>query len=752
MPSLKHVRLAACRVFPAIMMVIALCGLAATPARAACGDPQGRPRIGLVLSGGGALGATHVGVLKVLERLQVPIDCIAGTSMGSIVGGLYAAGLSAAELERVLLEIDWNQVFTDRPPRRDRDLRRKLEDRNFLLPFRVGIGNDKPLFPRGIVLGQQLNLTLRRMSLDAVGIDDFDALPIPFRAVAADIETGEAVVLGKGDLALAMRASMAVSGVFPPVDLDGKLLVDGGLANNLPVDVARAMGAERLIVVDIPTILQPREELVSAVEIIAQSLSLLILKSSQEQLAKLGPNDILIRPDLGDMTSADFDLAAAAIGPGEDAAEAVTDRLRTLALPAPAYAALEASRPEPAGPPARIDFIRIENHSALSDDILRARLRIRPGDPLDIAALEEDIAAIYGLDHFETVTYRVVEENGETGLVIIAQEKTIGLDTVGIGLNLAYGLDGESDFTIGGQLRFAGLDDLGAEALLQAAVGRVNRLQAAYLQPLDAATRYYLSPGVSFEDRPVTFYNDDRVVQEVRVREATATLQASRQLGTWGGLSVGTTFGRGWIDTVTGPEATNEGGFGIGYYSADFLVDTIDDPNFPRIGELLTLSFQDRRPALGDATDARILNLTAATHHSWGRNTVRIGGYGGTILDDSGSGAGGDLQSLFQLGGLLRLSGLRRDQLAGRHVTLGQLVVYRNIGAYQELLGVPLYLGGSLELGNVWDERGDINLGDMIPAQSLVLGADTPLGPAYLAYGVADFDQQTVYLLIGQRF
>jgi len=300
---------------------------------AACGPSVGRPKVGLALSGGGALGATHIGVLKVLEENRIPVDCIAGTSMGAIVGGLYASGMNASRLEETLKAIDWRKMFTDRPPRQQRDFRRKLEDEAGLLPYKIGISGDKPALPLGLILGQELTLALRALSVDASAVKDFNRLVIPFRAVAADIETGKTVVLGSGDLATAMRASMAVSGVFPPVEIDGRLLVDGGLSNNLPIDVVREMGADIVIVVDIPTKLKPRKDLSSAGAIIAQSLSVMVSRSSELQLETMTKTDILIQPELGDASSSSFERIAEMIQPGVEATRAQLHRRPPLTRP-----------------------------------------------------------------------------------------------------------------------------------------------------------------------------------------------------------------------------------------------------------------------------------------------------------------------------------------------------------------------------------------------------------------------------------
>ncbi len=226
--------------------------------QAADAEPPVRPRICLVLSGGGARGMAHIGVLKVLDDLKIPIDCIAGTSMGAIVGGLYASGMTALEIEATMRSLDWQEAFRDAPPRRDLAFRRKQDDRNFLVRLPLGLKHGQILLPKGFIQGQKLQETLRQLTLPFSNSTDFDLLPTPFRAVATDLETGKAVLMEKGDLAIAMRASMSAPGVFAPVELNGRLLVDGGLAENLPINVARAMHADVLIVSDVSFPLLPR--------------------------------------------------------------------------------------------------------------------------------------------------------------------------------------------------------------------------------------------------------------------------------------------------------------------------------------------------------------------------------------------------------------------------------------------------------------------------------------------------------------
>src|ERR1700735_2248179 len=325
-------------------------------------DP-GRPRICLVLSGGGARGMAHIGVLKILEELKIPIDCIAGTSMGAVVGGLYASGMSAQQIESTIRSVDWQEAFRDAPPRRDLAFRRKQDDRNFLVKLPLGLKHGKILLPKGFIQGQKLQETLRQLTLPFSNSTDFDLLPTPFRAVATDLVTGKAVLLDKGDLSIAMRASISAPGLFAPVDSQGLLLVDGGLAENLPIDVARQMHADILIVSDVSFPLQSRDALDSALSISNPMLALLVRKDADRQRATLSSSDILVEPNLGPASSTDFTAGISTIAAGESAARSMLERLDALRVGDAAYndyLVRRAAR-EPGLPP--IKFVRVDEQS-----------------------------------------------------------------------------------------------------------------------------------------------------------------------------------------------------------------------------------------------------------------------------------------------------------------------------------------------------------------------------------------------------
>ena len=368
-----------------------------------------------MLSGGGARGMAHIGVLKVLEELKVPIDCIAGTSMGAIVGGLYASGMTAEQIDSTMRSVDWQEAFRDAPPRRDLAFRRKQDDRNFLVKLPLGLKHGKILLPKGFIQGQKLQETLRQLTLPFSNSTDFDLLPTPFRAVATDLETGNAVVMDKGDLSIAMRASMSAPGVFAPVELNGQLLVDGGLAENLPINVARAMHADILIVSDVSFPLQPRAALDSALSISNQMLAILVRKDSDRQRASLGPQDILIEPDLGSTPATDFAAAGNVIARGEDAARSAIAVLSAYGVGDAAYGEYLARRSarEPGLPPIR--FVRVDQQSKRYEKTILAEMQPLVGKPLDLDEVGKRITELYGLGKFETLDYTLVQQPAGTG-------------------------------------------------------------------------------------------------------------------------------------------------------------------------------------------------------------------------------------------------------------------------------------------------------------------------------------------------
>ncbi len=737
---------------PALVSVILTACFMAPVFSVAGAEPEPtRPRVGLVLSGGGALGATHVGVLKVLEELRVPIDVISGTSMGAIVGGLYAAGYSAAELETLLREIDWVDIFEDRPARDQRPFRRKQDDFDYLVDVKLGFRDGAPRLPTGLLQGQKLTVKLGQLAARAGKVDSFDDLRIPFRAVAADVETGAPVVLGRGDLARAMRASMSLPGLFPPVFIDDRVLVDGGVANNLPMDVARAMGADILIVVDIPTVLKPREELDSAFAIIGQMVGVLIQQNARVQLSSLGPDDILIRPDLGDRTSADFPIIMEMVPPGEAAARRATPALRALAGLA-AGGAVDPPRRTPAAPatdPPVLAFVDIDNRTDLAEGFIRARLGQRAGRPLDAARLDDGIAYLNGTGEFEQIDYRLVERDGETGLLVTVEEKDWAKNYFQFGLNLQSNFAGDAQFDLGTTLTFTGLNAYGGEWRSAVRIGETPLVSTEFFQPLDVTRTTFVRPRIGYRVRQVLGPGEGGSSAEYQTEIAQADWIAGVDIDTCCRLAAGTRHGFGNAELVTGVSSLRDFDFRTGQVFGIASIDTADSVGFPTRGTVGVVEIALSLPELGATSSFTKASLFGNWAGSWGRNTLVLGTELGTAVNDDLP-----LEESFQLGGFLSLSGLLEDQLSGSSLAFGRLLFYRELtGAAPQLFDLPVYAGASLEAGNVWDDHGDVSVGSLRYAASAFAGADTPLGPVYLGYGrILDGGDNAFYLFVGRPF
>lgn len=713
-------------------------------------QPDARPRVGLVLSGGGARGLAHIGVLKVLEQLRIPVDCIAGTSMGAVVGGLYASGMSAEEIETLVRTLDWRASFDDSPPRQDLDYRRKQEERQFLVRLPVGFDRDGFRLPRGLVQGQKLTQVLREKTLPVAAIEDFDDLPVRFRAVATDIETGDAVVLDHGDLTEAMRASMSAPGVFAPVEAGGRLLVDGGLVNNLPVDIVRSMGADVVIAVDVGFRPQPREELDSAIALSNQMVAVMLQRETQRQRAMLRAQDILIEPSLGTLSSIEFARVAQFLRKGEEAAAASSGRLEVLAAAGPAWEKYLARREVRSATPPRIDFVRTEPASQRYAASIEAALGPLAGTPLQAGEIERGIRRLYGDGTFETVDYRLVEEDGASGLEVSARPKSWGPHYVRFGLELQDDFEGGNNFNAGLRLLFTELNAFRGEFQLDLQVGEEPTIFAELYQPLGPASPWFLAPRARMDRRSFDVISGDFRVAEYRVKTGELGLDAGRELGNWGELRAGLLRATGSSQLRVGdpdgdlPRRTD---FERGELYVRFGLDRLDSAYFPRHGELLTLDWHSGRESLGADYDSDRVMLDWLLARSRGRDTGVLWLTGGSNI----SAPADAVQDFFTLGGLFNLSGRVADSLAGPHFAIARGIYYRRVGrGGQGFLNVPTYAGVSLELGNVWDRRGDIGFDSARVNGAGFVGLDTPLGPVYLAVGFDEGGGNSFYLLLGR--
>jgi NTE family protein len=704
-----------------------------------------RPKIGLVLSGGGARGFAHIGVLKKIEALRIPIDVVVGTSMGSIVGGLYATGLTADEIEQGVQGINWEIVFNDYARREFRSFRRKQDDYLYGSIHRIGVSSNGLKLPPGLIEGQQIELALDRLAYPGFHITDFDELHIPYRAIATDIETGDAVILDSGNLAKAMRASMSIPGALPPISHEGKLLVDGGIGNNVPIDVARNMGADIVIVVDVSAPLDPKEELDSSIAITGQLTTILTRRIADQQLQTLSPADVLIIPGREDLGSSSFLEYRQLIQAGLDAAEEKTAQLSALSLSADAYAAYQSALPEVARRRPVIDYVEINNQTPLDDEILSLIIKQEIGQPLDVEQLERDLSIIYGLDLASSVVYSLETVEGYTGLVIYVRQRKWAPTYLQLGLAL------RSEFDIGASANVdllytnPAINDMGGEFRISAAAGSEPRLILSLYQPLDKKLSYFVAASAGFNSYlfpEATTTND--IERLFRFHRNFLNVAAGRIFKQHTELRLSVFRADGETKTIIGETPATDSTFDEGGYSLGLLHDSLDNVDFPRSGMHARLQWEANREDFGSDLDYDQLRFSLSGAGSWRRYTVYSRAVFDTTLDENAP-----ENALFRRGGFLELSGVLNRQLAGQHFGLLQAAFYRRLG---NITLLPMYAGFSIESGNAWNDRDDITADNTILAGSVFIGADTILGPAYLAYGLNDNDGSTMYLYLGRTW
>jgi NTE family protein len=719
----------------------------------ACGVAvaQERPRIGLVLSGGGARGLSHVGVLKALEEQRVPIDAIAGTSMGAIVGGLYASGLTAAELDAAFRGLDWDAVFARRVDRQHLSQRRKEEDFEIAPLIEFGIRDGELRLPTAAASSRGLEALLRRFTLPVRRVEHFDRLPIRFRAVATDLETGAAVVLDRGDLALALRSSMSVPGVFPPTEVDGRLLGDGGLVNNVPIDVARAMGVDVVIVVNIGTPLAGRETLNSAVGITAQMINILTEQNVQRSLASLGPRDVLVAPPLGTLSSADFDKVAQAIAAGELGAATVLDRLRALAVSPEAYAAWRAEHPKLRRPEATIGFVAFEGSTLTNPERFAAQLESRPGRAFDLERAERDARTLAARGDYLRTDYSLVHRHGSDGLVFDLEDKPWGPNYLRLGLDLSTDFGGRGTFNLKLSHNRHWLTPAGTEWRNRVQIGAVPSVFTELYHPLKwtigLSNDWFVAGYAGSQRQGGTLYNESGSELARYLRTTTrAGVDLGQPWGRFGEFRLGLAAQRvrarpTLVDASLGGDLTPIVDTEVGARLAA-VIDQLDFASFPTRGYRLVgeLAFGDT----GGSGRFQRLEASALGARSVGVHTFSL-----YALARGASRSEASRLGRFELGGFHQLSGYHDGQLIGNYVLFSRLSWYMKL-PYAATVSRALFLGATAELGNAWATRDELRDGALRFGTSVFVGADTGLGPLYLGLTHAPRGQSRVVLFLGR--
>lgn len=752
---------------PLVALCLLLCmGLPGAWAQA--GETAGRapeadrPKVALVLSGGGARGLSHVGVLKVLEQVRVPVDMVVGTSMGAIIGGLYAAGMSPDELQEQVTRLDWGGLFERREPRQLLSQRRKEEDFELAPLVQLGFRDGEFRLPTGAVSTRSLEMLLRRYTLPVRHLATFDGLPLPFRAVATDMETGEAVVLDHGDLAAALRASMSVPGVFSPLEIDGRILGDGGLVDNLPVEVARSMGADIIIAVNIGTPLAGRETLGTLLGITSQMVNILTEQNVKRSIDLLTTSDLLLQPPLGRLTSADFDKASDLVELGERYAESVREALARFSQPPQVYAQWQLQRAahlaqlqERGG---RLNAVRILGVGGERLRQLERLVESQPGQDLDVDRIERDVRQLAATGDYERVDYRLerLPDTADEALVVQLRENGWGPNYLGLGLDLRTDFDGQSAFNLRLNHTRRWLSEGGAEWRSRFQLGSTLQASTEIHQPIDAAEGRFVSAYMGWSLRKVDIFDGNGdAAAIVKRRNGDLGIDYGMPFGVLGRIGE---LRVGWLESWRHTRPELVGGVIAGLDALlvqrwresglrlALVADQLDYANFPSEGYRLKAEFMTGRRRVEGLPSERLhrTDLSALAALSWGHHTLNVG----TRLARVNQLPVGALDE-YALGGFQQLSGFRVGQVVGSHLAFGRLTYYQR-QPWATGVARAVFLGGSIEAGNAWQNREDVSLRKLRWGTSLFIGADTAMGPLYLGLVSAPKGYTGLYLFLGR--
>jgi NTE family protein len=708
-------------------------------------SPRPRPKIGLVLSGGAAYGLAHIGVLRTLEELHIPIDYVAGTSMGAVVGGLYSSGLSPGEIDDWLRHADWDFLLSDSIPRESEAFRTKQRqfDMNQGIAFNVSRKGLK--LPAGLIRGRNVMASLRELTVPVRETRDFARLPIPFRAMATDIETGNLVVLRDGDLVEAMRASMSIPAIFTPQVIRGIHLADGGISNNLPIDAVQEMGADIVIAVDATEPLKKASELDTAPLIAAQVVDIFVQKQMKEQIARLGPDDVLLRIKYQDIGPTDFKKAPQVIDTGYRQTLENRAKLSRLSVGEDAFKSYLTRQRVPRKGPVMVSFLKVETPDGEFEHSLFKAMEFDVKSMHPFVHLQNLIGDLGEMQKYEVGDYEVIDRGGEYGLIVKAQEKRTGPAYLNFGFDLAYSSNDDTDFALLLSYRMTELNSLGAEWSTYASIGESTGVETEWYQPVDWQRRFFFAAHALFGSDYIKGRTGEGDPLRFRLQDEWAGLDLGARLGQAGEFRIGYNRGIGRIMERLGPGKLPSS-FDRGWVHADLVLDKLDSPSFAQHGIYARTSLIVSRQELGASDNYTRLEGQMYAPITFGKNTIvprvsaalKLGGEHIPLYDQ------------VPLGGFLQLSGFRRGSLYDENAALAELVYYRKVADLTPGIGRGIYAGFSIEAGEVWGEH--FRLDDASVAGSAFIGADTFLGPLYFGVGLSEGGNAAAYLQMAPLF
>jgi NTE family protein len=706
-----------------------------------------RPSIALVLAGGGAKGAAHIGVLRVLDELHIPVDCVVGTSMGALVGATYATGMPPEEIERQVLAIEWERTVGGQGRRDRMPIKRKLATLSYTLPLEVGLSRSGVRMPGGLIVTQEIEQFIRTLVAPFRYTEDFDDLPIPFRAIATDMVAGQVVVLDKGDLSEAMRASMALPGVFAPVTMEGKVLSDGGMMRNLPVDIGRELCGDVVIAVWMSSPPADADSLTSALSLVGRSIDVMIGANERLQMESLTPRDVGIDVPMGDIGSSDFTRIPEAVELGRKAAEGMRDQLSKYSVSEPEYVAWRQSLGRAQAPEAQLAEVRISGTKRVNPQYVRAQLEnAAPGVILTSEAIAEDTERIYALGDFEGVDYSLTGPPGFRVLDIKPTEKGWGPNFFRFDLGMAAYEGGDLFAILRLDHDLTWMNARGASWHNAIQLGRQSLAVSDFYQPIDIRQRFFVQPVLFSQEKIEDIYVDHDRVARYELRERYGQLDFGVNFGTTTQLRFGMRNGWHQADVDTGVPALPELEKTTDTsYQARVFVDTRNSVALPTHGAFLTSRYVASDDALGGEFDYTLAEgFYVQAFGVRGGNSLTIAVGGADVLS-------GDLPvtELFTLGGIRTFPGLRPGELRGSSYWTTAARYSWRLVELSPLTGQALYAGVRVQAGEM-RKRFDGLEPELLYGLSGSIGGSTPIGPFLFSLGYVDGGEWQLQFMLGR--
>jgi NTE family protein len=715
---------------------------AADPVNAAA---TSRPRVGLVLAGGGAKGAAHVGVLKVLEELHVPIDCIAGTSMGALVGAGYASGISSKDMTTFLLGIDWKTVVGGLGQRSMEPIEQKRQGVTYSNSLDLGFKDNHVVMSSGLVNTSGIENLLRGFVAGARSQSNFDRLPIPFRAVATDMVTGKMVVMDHGDIATAMRASMAIPGAFSPVVTEGMVLADGGLVRNIPVDVARNLCADVVIVVNLVEPPAKAENMRSPMQLLGRTMDVMIEANEGLQLQSITAQDVRIDVEMGDIGTADFERVGEAIPLGELAARKYAPQLQRFEVPAEQYAAWRNRVTSAPNVEFQVADVQFSGLSRVNPQYLEQRTQIHGGDVVDIAAVSEEAQRLSALEDIDGVSYELKGDPAKPTLEWMPQEKNWGPNFLKADIGLYTSAASDDSFMFYLQHKRTWVNSLGAQWRNELQLGTDKLINTSFYQPLDVSQKFFVEPKLFVSDTRQDLYTDGERVARYRFRDFGGLIDLGTNIGSATQVRIGYSAARREIRLDTGsqllPENDDVVDAGI---SMSATHDSRDTPFSPTRGLAAAIEYINADNSLGSDRDWQRAELGLGLAVPLRSDVLWVNAAAGT---DFNSGLPAD--RLFVLGGPLSFPGQDTGELRAASywtVSTGYLWKMKDIFS---LRGQSLYWGVRLQGGQAFDRFDGVPDGD-IESASLYITGRTPVGPMTVGFAATTTDSWSLWLSLGR--